>query len=222
MADIQGSIMVERHIHLPTLRVKPTAPESKIWYTDGEDTEEEFVSSKSVSTYPILPGRNDVRDGDPIADRLFCSIAKNRTIVAVADGCNWGVRPQQAAISATLAFKEYLGEKHKEIRNVQDAGHFLYRAFSEAHKKIIEGKEDIWEAGTTTLLGGMCLELQKEKEDDPQWGFVCASVGDCKAYRVSHKTGMVTDVTAGNRMCQKDAKDPGIPFTSSPSKERVF
>lgn len=49
----------------------------------------------------------------------------------------------------------------------------------------MEGKtgEEVWECGTTTLLGGVLVPLDEGKrKDDPRWGFVVASVGDCKAY----------------------------------------
>lgn len=37
----------------------------------------------------------------------------------------------------------------------------------------------------------------------PQWEFVCASVGDCKAFCYSN--GEITDITEGNR---QNASDP--------------
>ena len=99
-------------------------------------------------------------------------------------------------------------QKNEHIRDIPDVGHYLYRAFSVAHNKIIEGKEDIWDAGTTTLLSGICLELEPQS-DDRNWCFVCASVGDCKAFLWSKRTNDIIDVTAGNRIDQKDARDPG-------------
>jgi hypothetical protein len=43
--------------------------------------------------------------------------------------------------------------------DLKEVGHCLLRGFSIAHAKIIEGKTEIFEAGTTTLLGGVVLEL---------------------------------------------------------------
>lgn len=178
-----------------------------IWKIDGQDFDESFVSTRSISTYPHLPSGE--KDGDPIADRLFVQMHENRAIVAVADGCNWGKRPQMAARDAVEAVSVYLADKQSNIRDVQDAGHFLLRAFSEAHKKIITGKEDIWEAGTTTLLSALCLELEPVNEGDPKWALLCASVGDCKAFICSRTTKEVVDVTAGNRDNVVDGRDPG-------------
>jgi hypothetical protein len=51
---------------------------------------------------------------------------------------------------------------------------------------VQRGINDIWETGTTTLLGGVLLKL----EDQPApYIFVSASVGDCKAFHISAKTG---------------------------------
>ncbi len=197
-----------RQLELPRLKVSPYGKKSKIMETRGTDEDvAPFVCARSISTYPMLPTMK--RDGDPIADKLYCAVSKNRVIVTIADGCNWGARPEQAAIRATNAVKDYLQIRHQEIQDLQDVGHYLYRAFCCAHNKIIEGKEDIWDAGTTTLLSGMCVELDTQNESDPKWAFCCASVGDCKAFLYTKKTNEVVDLTAGNRVNQKDPRDPG-------------
>ncbi|EFA80649.1 protein phosphatase 2C-related protein [Heterostelium album PN500] len=199
------SMIVLQYDQLPHYRVANLKSSTHSIQVDG-DTDEPFLSTRSISTYPLLPGGE--KDGDPIADKLFVQVHRNRAILAVADGCNWGKRPALAASHAIAAFANYFNQRQSEILTLQDAGHFLLRAFCEAHNKIVEGKNDIWEAGTTTLLGGLVLEL----EDDsgvPKWGFLCASVGDCKAFLVSLKRREATDVTNGNRCNLNDTRDPG-------------
>lgn len=191
---------------LPKVKVTGMSGPS-VWKIDGEDCDEPFLSARSVSTYPKLP--TGEKDGEPIADKLFVQVHENRAIVAVADGCNWGKRPQAAAKDAVSALAWYLTDKQEMIRDLQDAGHYLLRSFAEAHKKIVAGKEDIWEAGTTTLIGVLCLELEPEKEGDPTWGILCASVGDCKAFIASKTKREVSDVTTGNRNNVVDGRDPG-------------
>lgn len=138
----------------------------------------------------------------------------------------------EASNIAKDAFIEYLRFHQADITDLRDAGHYLLRALSYCHYKIIEGKEDLWEAGTTTLLGGVVLRLKRSKEEkektksDP-YVFVCVSIGDCKAYLFSAKSKTVSDITAGNRRVKKssyifrlnliiiitknvhDARDPG-------------
>jgi len=103
----------------------------------------------------------------------------------------------------------YMNERQKDIKDLHDAGHFLLRSFSEAHLRIVQGKEDIWEAGTTTLLSVLILELEQNQPSDPKWGILCGSVGDCKAFLVNKKTQAVLDITSGNRDNVKDSRDPG-------------
>lgn len=174
---------------------------------DGDDYDDPILSTCSISTYPKLP--TGEKDGEPIADRLYVQLHENRAVVAVADGCNWGRRPQMAARDAVAALSNYITEKQELIRDVQDAGHYLLRSFAEAHNRIVSGKDDIWEAGTTTLIGTLILELETENEGDPKWGVLCASVGDCKAFIAQPNTKQIVDVTNGNRNNVADGRDPG-------------
>ncbi|EFA82233.1 protein phosphatase 2C-related protein [Heterostelium album PN500] len=267
--------------------------------------------ARTVSTYPHLPG-HPKREGDPICDHFSIQMQANRVIAAIADGCNWGVRPQEAALKASTSFVDFISKAlSSEIQTVQDAGNHILSAFNFAHNKIIEGKSDIWEAGTTTLLGGVMVELvggndtattttaspplqshpssqttpyasppsnnntlassvstsslassvfnhptsshspissssnssppsppissesnnnnnftnflsrsvpnakdlsknSAAREPAPsKWGFICASVGDCKAFHYNHTNKKFTDITKNNRGNVDDPKDPG-------------
>eukprot|EP01133_Synstelium_polycarpum_P008018 gene8018-9420_t len=206
--------------------------------------------AKTVSTYPHLPN-HPKREGDPICDHFCIQMQSTRVIAAVADGCNWGVRPAEAAAKASAAFVEFISKalSTSEIQTVQDAGNHILSAFNYAHNKIIEGKSDIWDSGTTTLLGGVMVELKDSSRDtsngplsrsvpitggpqnlkdltksmmsggvsnarDPnappsRWGFICASVGDCKAFHYNHSSKKFTDITKNNRGNVDDPKDPG-------------
>ncbi len=66
------------------------------------------------------------------------------------------------ARQASATFLEYMKSKLSSIRTLREAGHFLLRAFSHAHTKILESPRsarDVYDSGTTTLLGGMLLQL---------------------------------------------------------------
>lgn len=86
-----------------------------------------------------------------------------------------------------------------------------------AHETIVADfpKEDIWDAGTSTLIGGVLVPVvnpsygsQSEAKKPEKWGFVCASVGDCKAFLYRPDEGIAVDITLGNRV-ELDATDPG-------------
>eukprot|EP00026_Physarum_polycephalum_P005905 Phypoly_transcript_05944.p1 GENE.Phypoly_transcript_05944~~Phypoly_transcript_05944.p1 ORF type:complete len:576 (+),score=97.47 Phypoly_transcript_05944:116-1843(+) len=117
------------------------------------------VAACSVSTYPHVPEiAGTGRQGDPICDRFCVQIHKNSSVVALADGCNWGRLPYEAANRATTAFVEYLEERITKFTSLRRAGSILLAALSAANKKITEGLEQ-WECGTTTLIGGVLLPV---------------------------------------------------------------
>lgn len=150
-----------------------------------------------------------VRDGDPNADGFYAALYDNRAILAIADGCNWGVRSYRAARSALEGVSKYLLAHEAEMEDLRHAGHLLLRGLCEANRKIMEGVSEPWEAGTTTVLVGIVMEVRKEGDAsaETEWGFLCGSVGDCKAFVWNKHTGAVTDVTLGNRCA--DTRDPG-------------
>eukprot|EP01098_Paradermamoeba_levis_P013597 TRINITY_DN6232_c0_g1_i1.p1 TRINITY_DN6232_c0_g1~~TRINITY_DN6232_c0_g1_i1.p1 ORF type:complete len:522 (-),score=141.21 TRINITY_DN6232_c0_g1_i1:537-2000(-) len=95
------------------------------------------------------------------------------------------------------------------MTNSHKAGHHLLIAISTAHTEIMKGKRDTLEAGTTTLLGGMILQIEEEVPDGRNLLFLCTNIGDCKAFHLCSQTGTVTDLTTSNREQSKSARDPG-------------
>lgn len=196
---------------------------------ESEKTYADEVGARTVSTYPMLPGLPGMapqREGDPICDRFNVHLLQNRVVVSVADGCNWGKRPAEAAGNASSSFMRYIRSVQSKLLTTRKAARYLIRAFAQAHDDILFGKKDFYEAGTTTMVGGLLVELDKENfssddEDNGEsarvqstlsakkWGFVCASVGDCKVFHWSPRNKTVVDVTAGNRTNPLNASDCG-------------
>ena len=205
---------------LPTSSVIPRPFSVKISHLEGPDeteSEESFLHhacGRTISTYPILPGHLK-REGSPICDTFQYRLYNHRAILAVTDGCNWGVRPRLASRTANKTFVDYLENYQGEINTVREAGHLLLRAASHAHTAIKEkAKEARMESGSTTLFGGILLELSErvtfdEFEEDAQWVFVCLNVGDCKAFCVRPSEKEVVEISIGNRANSMDATDPG-------------
>mmetsp|Transcript_46605 Transcript_46605/g.117355 ORF Transcript_46605/g.117355 Transcript_46605/m.117355 type:complete len:817 (-) Transcript_46605:7-2457(-) len=162
------------------------------------------VFGRSDSSYPTNPG-----GWKPICDRFSYLQLGTRALACITDGCNWGQRSLEASKVANDTFMRYMQSKMEFINDAKEAGHHLLRAFSVAHDKIVEGKDDIWMAGSTTILGGVLLQLDELMcNDTPTWCFVCASLGDCKAYQWHAGEQRMEDLTFGNRG-GADAKDPG-------------
>lgn len=99
--------------------------------------------------------------------------------------------------------------RHQEVTDTMEAKRTLLRSLQYCHQKIIEGHEDIWMAGTTTFLGGMLMKIKTESDKkNDEFAFVCANIGDCKAFIWDCETQRCRDITAGNR-AGLDAKDCG-------------
>jgi hypothetical protein len=209
---------------------------------ESEKVYQDIVGARTVSTYPMLqglPGTPSIRQGDPICDRFLVHLLENRTVISVADGCNWGKLPSEAAGNASSSFMRYMRNVHDKLVTTRKTARYLIRAFAEAHDSIVFGKKELFDAGTTTLIGGLILELDAEifsdDEGEPvvmpvsplvrrerptsslricqdsgrRWAFVCASIGDCKAFHWSAKKQTVRDVTSGNRTNPLNASDCG-------------
>lgn len=188
-----------------------------------------FSAGTAVSTYPMrdFPDPEDPsrkiakRDGSPICDQYRVNVYESRIIAAVADGCNWGDAPRNAAVAARDAFVTYLEAHQEEITDVQFCGALILRALSMANAAIFRGlNAETQQIGTTTLLGGIVLKMQDEDsgsaddeqtvpEDSHNWGFVYGSIGDCKAFHWSQATGQFADITASNRTESLSASDCG-------------
>ncbi len=164
------------------------------------------VAGRTVSTYPLLPGRAH-KEGSPICDSYFVQVQKDGVVLAcIADGCGWGVRPREAAIKAKVALVDHISKHMPVLKDAQMVAEILVRGMGEAHYKVIEGKDDVNSAGTTTLLGGVLAPVDKM---DRVFCFLFISVGDCKAYCRKSATGKFIDLTLGTRNNVSDAKDPG-------------
>ena len=180
-------------------------------------TTKNYLCGRSVSTYPKRkqknPDEEPLRDGHPICDQYKCIFLKNRIIAAVSDGCNWGDAPRNAAVAAINAFCNYLQSHHNEANNLQFVGSLVQRAFSMAHAAINQDRDSSISAGTTTLLGGIVLQLESEKDKikglNSYWGFVYGSIGDCKLFHWNVESGKLSDITQFNRNQSQSATDPG-------------
>eukprot|EP01118_Nematostelium_gracile_P017645 TRINITY_DN7609_c0_g1_i2.p1 TRINITY_DN7609_c0_g1~~TRINITY_DN7609_c0_g1_i2.p1 ORF type:complete len:438 (-),score=113.86 TRINITY_DN7609_c0_g1_i2:4-1317(-) len=218
--------------HLPLIKVKKIKKNPRVLdFSSGpldmqypNDAVEPWISGRSISTYPFLPGKPQ-RDGDPICDSFKIELLEENCIVAVVcDGCNWGRRPMEASNRAKDAFTEYMKSHVSEISDIRDGGHYLLQALSYCQFKITENKEDVWEAGTTTLMGGVLLRLK----DDEKWVWISVSIGDCKCFHYQASSDTVTDITNGNRQNVYDARDPGgrlgpyVGINGEPDVRNVF
>ena len=160
----------ELYLSLPSLAIKQS-PQRLICDLSGPDELEREMSycavacARTISSYPHLPGYKR-REGDPICDMFRVKLYDSRVLVALADGCNWGTRPRDAARAASSAFIEYMEQRLDQIVTASDAGLFLLRAMSVANTSISIGKHP-HDVGTTTLFGGLLVELDSDPSVPP-------------------------------------------------------
>tara|TARA_R110002050_G_scaffold267610_4_gene409336 strand:+ start:26 stop:451 length:426 start_codon:yes stop_codon:yes gene_type:complete len=88
-----------------------------------------------------------------------CGRIDGSAVLCVADGCNWGEKPKEAAVRSRDCFLKYMKNRRHKLKSTQDLGHYLLRAFSKAQEEIVRDKETPQDAGTTTLVGGMVIPV---------------------------------------------------------------
>ena len=152
------------------------------------------------------------QQGSPICDQYYVQVQPERVFLCVADGCNWGERPREAARIAAQCFVRFEQQNAGDARTARDCGRVLLGAMRAAHNNIIAGKSDIWDAGTTTLIGGMLVALEgpsSSSSSERGYGVCLLSIGDCKCFLWERATARVRDITVDNRGNLLDATDPG-------------
>eukprot|EP01128_Nolandella_sp_AFSM9_P005740 TRINITY_DN2840_c0_g1_i2.p1 TRINITY_DN2840_c0_g1~~TRINITY_DN2840_c0_g1_i2.p1 ORF type:complete len:1486 (+),score=356.22 TRINITY_DN2840_c0_g1_i2:268-4458(+) len=177
------------------------------------------VYGRAISNYPhwstIEKGNviidTNLRQGDPICDQFVVERMPNQIIFAVADGCNWGWKPRNAAFAASRRFIEYVESQQSALITVPSSAKIFFQGFNQAHNKIMEGNEaNWWDVGTTTMIGGAIIQ---QPDTDFPWAFVAAGVGDCKAFHISFEKDDVeiAEITIGSRSGENitDAADCG-------------
>ena len=92
--------------------------------------------------------------------------------MAVADGCNWGDKPREAAILACNEIISYLSCRIDSCKDTSDISFTLLKAFMHAHNKIISTKEGIHDPGTTTVLAGVLIKLDNPIGIPPSYSFL--------------------------------------------------
>eukprot|EP00324_Dicrateria_rotunda_P005514 CAMPEP_0206167608 /NCGR_PEP_ID=MMETSP1474-20131121/28954_1 /ASSEMBLY_ACC=CAM_ASM_001110 /TAXON_ID=97495 /ORGANISM="Imantonia sp., Strain RCC918" /LENGTH=400 /DNA_ID=CAMNT_0053572375 /DNA_START=30 /DNA_END=1229 /DNA_ORIENTATION=+ len=172
---------------------------------ESEDRYGEAVSAQTISTYPHTEFG---RSGDPICDRFYLQLYEETSIICLADGCNWGIKPREAAILACNEIVTFLSSRINTCVFTSDITNLLLKALMRAHSKILDTQENCCDAGTTTVLAGILVKL-KEPMEDKEWVFVCVSVGDCKSFYYSQKEKCFYEITKGNRTNLTDASDCG-------------
>uniref|UniRef100_A0A7S4I9M4 PPM-type phosphatase domain-containing protein n=1 Tax=Vannella robusta TaxID=1487602 RepID=A0A7S4I9M4_9EUKA len=187
---------------------KPTISISFVTEIDKTEKEHHLLShfhGRSTSTYPFMEYKNQ-REGEPICDQYKVFLSPTNSLIAVADGCNWGRAPSIAAVKASKAFIDYMNKNRDLFKNTHRVARLSLEGLAAAHNAIISGPyEEGQRIGTTTLLGGLLSKvILPGHEDTPEeelddWVFVFASIGDCKAFLWQSRNKRIEELTPDSR-----------------------
>lgn len=169
---------------------------------------------------------------EPIADSVAFDTKKNPNfqVLVVADGCSTGMYPARASrvaskhfakklqtlegaieisydIAPDLKCRNLLSKDAKVTRfsvNGNEIAQVLREFLVQTHNEIFEAESDTGACGLTTLLGGVVFADEKNQKH-----FVCASVGDCRAFLRRNFTQEVYDLTFASVLAKQRPTDPG-------------
>ena len=151
--------------------------------------------------------------GEPIADVFAIVARENNTIMAIADGVNWGKKPRLAARCAVQTAIAYISSNIKRLNDhptSRTLSSLLLEAMDNAQKCILEHN-----ATLTTLSIGVVCELKPNKRllttstpatlstttsssSSSSWGLFTACVGDSPVYAYSPKTKTISEATVAS------------------------
>ncbi|XP_015429432.1 PREDICTED: PP2C-like domain-containing protein CG9801 [Dufourea novaeangliae] len=154
---------------------------------------------------------NNTNNGEPIADCFGIVARGNSSILALADGVNWGTKASIAARSAIHGSMEYLNTAlfcpsvNNEITTTKDVFIALLRSFHAAHSLILQEQGMLT---TLTVCAVLPLPNSETNTDQKKYVACTCNVGDSLAYVYSRKTG-VREITRGSHdiHCMRDMRD---------------
>eukprot|EP01125_Pyxidicula_operculata_P009973 TRINITY_DN3286_c0_g1_i2.p1 TRINITY_DN3286_c0_g1~~TRINITY_DN3286_c0_g1_i2.p1 ORF type:complete len:1041 (-),score=173.71 TRINITY_DN3286_c0_g1_i2:514-3636(-) len=160
------------------------------------------VAVETVATYP-----KGFLGSEVLCDAFCIRKIGNRMAIVLCDGCSWGHRPRAAAQAASKEFCHYLTDEENilEVTNTETLVSRLKHALTEAHYSILSAYKSVYDAGTTTLVGGMLAKIESSKE----YAFTFLSLGDCKVFHYDRSNKKLYDVTYANRISARNASDCG-------------
>ena len=155
-----------------------------LYEEDKTQVTTETVNGISISKPTIV--------GEPVADVFGIQCGENYSIMAVADGVNWGKKSRLAARCAIRAVMEHFSSNMSQIET-HPTSHTICQLLLEA--VTCKAQEKILaEHGTlTTLTAAVVCEMDKPGE----WALFTCAVGDSPAYVFYPRAQKVVEVTVG-------------------------
>eukprot|EP00727_Mastigamoeba_balamuthi_P010571 m51a1_g6136 putative ankyrin repeat-containing protein (1719) ;mRNA; f:243843-250315 len=86
------------------------------------------------------------RLGDPVCDQYAARVlGPGRVVFALADGCNWGAAPREAARRACTAVVEFVSLNAHKVVTTEQAGDVMALAVAYAQDRVVSGHRLLWD-----------------------------------------------------------------------------
>ncbi|CAJ0945489.1 unnamed protein product, partial [Mesorhabditis belari] len=179
-----------------------TSPPNRSEQYDWTNFDEERSFGMSTSLYEKNP-LTGVNAGEPIADVWGIVARRNNSVMALADGVNWGDGARLAARCAVRGAIDYLNAHilDRGFTTTTEVFHELLASFHSAHSLILQ------EGGQLTTL---CVAVIAPAKGAKQWVLCVCNVGDSLCFVYNNNYG-VREVTLGSHDIDqmRDMRDAG-------------
>jgi len=125
-------------------------------------------------------------------------------------GCNYGSRAMESSITASNESLQELTRCQSKIGTTKQAAARLLRGMRTAHDAIIKGSQDIFTETEVQIFCGMACRLPNLQNSlNSDWIFICANLGNIKAFHWSYRTKKLKEITTGNESLELSGKNIG-------------
>uniref|UniRef100_A0A6B2KYC2 PPM-type phosphatase domain-containing protein n=1 Tax=Arcella intermedia TaxID=1963864 RepID=A0A6B2KYC2_9EUKA len=144
-------------------------------------------------------------------------IKTNQFSCVLSVGSQCSQKTAETTLVATNSFLQYLNYGQHKLTNSKQVSTFLIKSIEEAHKAILRMYPSPSEPNPEseiTMLCGLVCKLPSYNYDNitsprGHWEFICANVGNNKAFYWSHHRSKLSEITTGNEHFDIHSKAPG-------------
>eukprot|EP01125_Pyxidicula_operculata_P003767 TRINITY_DN1506_c2_g1_i4.p1 TRINITY_DN1506_c2_g1~~TRINITY_DN1506_c2_g1_i4.p1 ORF type:complete len:585 (-),score=172.32 TRINITY_DN1506_c2_g1_i4:151-1746(-) len=178
----------------PVNSLKLKSPNESKLVSHGED-----VACWAISTYPNIGNDNDVkRLLDPITEFYNLSLYPHRHVCVLTGGCKYGSKAQNASTIACTSASKFLEKKQIKISTAKQAANYLLKSIAAAHSAILQECDNFAYDNEVVIFCGMACRLPDlETSSKSSWLFVCANLGNNRAFYWSNRNQKLTEITSG-------------------------
>jgi len=172
----------------------------------------EHVAGWSCSTFPLISREAEKRYfKDPITSFFTLDMSVNRHTCVLTTGCNYGSRAMESSLTASTESLHELTRCQSKIGTSKQAAVRLLRGMHTAHDAILKGSQEIFTETEVQIFCGMACRLPNLQNSlNSDWIFICANLGNIKAFHWSYRTKKLKEITTGNESLELSGKNMAV------------